>query len=65
MAEMGYDWDECHELAKQMPRLTTLQVPLNSIRDINSIGDSYQLLSVLNLSSNPIDQWSSIMAFSK
>jgi len=65
IAEMGFDWQECFELTRRLPALKTLQAPLNIVGVIGPIGDAYQRLTVLNLSSNPIADWSSLMVFSR
>lgn len=64
MAEMDYNWEACFQLTRGLPALQTLQVPLNNITKIGPIGDSYSGLTLLNLSNNPITEWSSVMVFS-
>ena len=64
IGKMEYDWNSVFLIASSLPRLSVLQAPSNNITEITGFGQPLCNLTELNLSKNPITDWSSVLALS-
>ncbi len=64
--DLGYDWPQLLKVASHLPRLEVLHVADNKISHVDELPEgALQGLIELDLSENPVKDWSSVLAFRK